>query len=93
LASVVSTMRLEVVGIEEIVITDPHKLCGTRKKLDQSLLQKLKGQDFTAVELKSMFGYGMTTSLQDTQLKHLIEPVKKRISSPYAEKSTRWRIK
>jgi len=86
-------MRLNVTGVEEIEITDPNRLCGTRKKLDQSLLQKLKGQDFTAKELKSMFGYGMTTSLQDTQLKYLIEPVKKNISSLYAERSTRWRIK
>ena len=86
--------RLEVAGIEEIEITDPNRLCGRpRKKLDQSLLQKIKGQNFTAIELKSMFGYRKMTSLQDTQLKHLIEPVKKNISSPYAEKSTRWRIK
>jgi len=85
-------MRLKVAGIEEIVITDPNRFCGHRKKLDKSLLQRLKGQDFTAKELKSMFGYGMVTSLQDTQLKHLIEPVKKNISSPYAEKSTRWRV-
>jgi len=85
-------LRLKVAGVEEIVITDPNRLCGHRKKLDKSLLQRLKGQDFTAKELKSMFGYDMTTSLQDTQLKHLIEPVKK-ISSLYAEKSTRWRLK
>jgi len=86
-------MRLKVAGIEEIEITDPNKLCGTRKKLDQSLLQKIKGQDFAAEELKSMFGYRKVTSLHDTQLKHLIEPVKKNMRDPYAEKSTRWRIK
>lgn len=86
-------MRLKVIGVETVEITDPNRLCGTRKKLDQALLQKIKGQDFTAVELKSMFGYDRTTSLQDTQLKHLIEPVKKKMSSLYAEKSTRWRIK
>ncbi len=87
-------MRLDVAGIEEIVITDPNKLCGRpRKKLDQSRLQRLKGQTFTAQELKCMFGYNVKTSLEDTQLKHLIEPVEKNISSPYAEKSTRWRIK
>ncbi len=90
----VNTMRLRVTGIEEIEITDPKKLCGKpRKKLDHRLLAKLKGQDFTAKELKSMFGYGKMTALQDTQLKNLIEPVNKRISSLYAEKSTRWRIK
>jgi len=94
-----STRRLEVTGIEQVEITDPNQLCGTgkkeggtRKNLDQSLLQKIKGQDFTAEKLKSMFGYHKTTSLSDTQLKHLIEPVKKNIS-PYAEKSTRWRVK
>jgi len=93
MASVISTMRLRVAGIEEIEITDPNKLCGTRKKLDQPLLQKLKGQAFTAKELKSMFGYAKMTALQDTQLKHLIEPVNKKTGSLYAEKSTRWRIK
>jgi len=89
-------MRLKVAGIEEIVITDPNRVCGTRrprKYLDQNLLRTIKGQDFTAKELKSMFGYAKITSLQDTQLKNLIEPVKKNISSLYAEKSTRWRIK
>jgi len=100
-------MRLRVAGIEAIEITDPDNLCGTgkilggprkglggtRKKLDQSLLQQLTGQDFTAEQLKSMFGYSKVTSLQDTQLKHLIEPVKKNMRDPYAEKSTRWRIK
>jgi len=92
-----NTMRLRVAGIEEIEITDPNKLCGKpRKKLDHRLLVKLKGQDFTATELKSMFGYGKTTALQDTQLKNLIEPVNKtlyRAKGFYAEKSTRWRIK
>lgn len=85
-------MRLKVTGVEEIVITDPNKLCGTRKRLDQSLLLKLKGQDFTARQLMSMFGYGVTTALQDTQLKRLIEPVEKN-GSIYAENSTRWRVK
>lgn len=86
-------MRLKVTGVEEIVITDPNRVCGTRKHLDQNLLLKLKGQDFTAQELKAMFGYGTTTALADTQLKRLIEPVKGNKRSIYAEKSTRWRLK
>jgi len=93
-------MRLKVTGVETVEITDPNRLCGTRKKLDQALLRKLKGQDFTAVELKSMFGYGRTTALCDTQLTHYIESVKNigwkgypRSISRSEEKATRWRVK
>lgn len=93
-------MRLKVEGIEEIVITDPNKLCGTRKHLDKGLLLKIKGQDFTAKELKSMFGYAKTTALCDTQLTHYIEPVKNigwkghPMSISYVEeRSTKWRVK
>ena len=93
-------MRLKVTGVEEIVITDPNRLCGHRKKLDKSLLQRLKGQDFTAKELKSMFGYATTTALCDTQLTHYIESVKNIgwKGRPYSisyveERSTKWRIK
>ena len=85
-------MRLKVTGVEEIVITDPNRLCGHRKKLDKSLLQRLKGQDFTAVELKRMFGYAKTTALADTQLKHHLEAVNKKIRNLYEEKATRWRF-
>jgi len=92
-------MRLNVAGIEEIVITDPNKLCGTRKKLDKSLLAQLKGQDFTAKELKSMFGYARNTALCDTQLTHYIESVKNIGWKGYPssisrseEKATRWRV-
>lgn len=85
-------LRLKVAGIVEIEITDPNMLCGKpRKKLDRVLLSKLKGQDFTTVELKSMFGYGDKTSLQDTQLKPFIELVEE--NSIKTAKSTRWRIK
>ena len=86
-------MRLKVTGIEEIVITDPNRLCGHRKKLDKNLLLKLKGQEFTAVQLKQMFGYSKTTALCDTQLADLVEAVNENKAEPYAEKSTLWRIK
>ena len=85
-------MRLKVTGVEEIEITDPNRLCGHRKKLDKSFLQRLKGQDFTAVELKRMFGYAKTTALADTQLRYHLEAVNKKIRNPYEEKATRWRV-
>lgn len=85
-------MRLRVKGVETVEITDPNRLCGPRKKLDQGLLQRLKGQDFTAVELKRMFGYAKTTALADTQLRNYVEAVNKKIRNPYEEKATRWRV-
>lgn len=93
-------MKVSVRGIETLEITDPEKCCGHRKRLDKSLLQKIKGQDFTAKELKQMFGYGPNTALCDTQLAHIVEAVDKK-KAPNApswasraeEKATRWRIK
>jgi len=93
-------MKLEVKGVETIEITDPNKLCGSRKRLDKELLQKIKGQDFTAKELKHMFGYGRNTALCDTQLASLVEPVSKKLkwcnphyASRSEEISTKWRVK
>lgn len=93
-------MKLKVRGIESIVITDPNRVCGTRKRLDQSLLQDIRGQAFTAAELKQMFGYAPNTALADTQLAHYIRPVKKMEWEPpnfdtsrVNERATRWRVK
>ncbi|MBA7623237.1 hypothetical protein ES703_30630 [subsurface metagenome] len=93
-------MKLKVEGVETLEITDPNRLCGTRKKLNQALLREIKGQAFTAAELKQMFGYGKTTALCDTQLAHLVVPVKlnRKWSYPHSasyleERSTKWRIK
>lgn len=92
-------MKLKVTGVEAIEITDPDKLCGHRKHLDKALLQKLKGQAFTAKELKQMFGYGPNTALCDTQLSNLVEAVDKkkaphhpRYASYVEERSTKWKI-
>lgn len=85
-------MKLRVDGVETIEVTDPGKVCGHRKHLDQNLLRKLKGQAFTAKELKQMFGYAKVTALCDTQLGDLVEAVDGNKDEPYAEKSTLWRI-
>lgn len=86
-------MKLRVDGVETIEVTDPGKVCGHRKHLDQNLLRKLKGLAFTAVELKQMFGYSKFTALCDTQLDELVEAVNENKAEPYAEKSTLWRVK
>lgn len=93
-------MRLKVTGVETVEITDPNKLCGHRKRLDKNLLQRLKGQDFTAAELKQMFGYAKNTALCDTQLTHHIASVKNigwkgypNSISRSEEKATLWRVK
>jgi len=99
-------MKLAVKGVEEIEITDPNKVCGTRKKLDPALLKKIRGQDFTSTDLKRMFGYAETTALCDTQLARHVEMAKK-LKNPAKkihwgpehfsmgrsdERSIRWRV-
>lgn len=92
-------MKLRVTGVETIQITDPDKVCGKRKNLDRQLLKSLQGREFSAKQLKQMFGYAENTALCDTQLASLVEPVKKG-AAPHGphhitrleEKSTKWRV-
>ncbi|MBA7658983.1 hypothetical protein ES703_66946 [subsurface metagenome] len=84
MASLINTLK--VTGWETIEITDPEALCGRRKKIDKSLLEKLKGQTFPAPVLKQMFGYAQSTWLEDTQLKRHIERVK-------SKNTILWRVK
>lgn len=93
-------MKVSVRGIEILEITDPERCCGSRKKLDETLLRAIQGKAFTAKELKSMFGYAPNTALCDTQLAHLVEPVElgrewkyPHHASYVEERSTKWRIK
>lgn len=92
-------MKLKVNGVEELLITDPNRHVGHRKRLDKVLLQKIKGQEFTAKDLKQMFGYAPNTALCDTQLCHLVEPVEKikdwkypHHASYVEERATKWRV-
>jgi hypothetical protein len=92
-------VRLQVRGVEKITVTDPKKKTGYRKTLDQGLLKRLKGQEFTAAELKQLFGYVQNTLLTDTQLIKLLEPVDPSVIEHYPswvtsveEKSTKWRV-